>query len=352
MEASTKVIYAALYLEGDADIWFQTIQHEYSGLIWDQFVELLYHRFAKGGYENIIGQFNKLTQKGRVEEYIAQFDELRKYVATVDGKHHESYYVDSFLSGLKEEISSALYLNKPVSLRDAREMARRQESLIEIMDKRHKGHSRYTPLSGQSKPTSTTPTPPLKELPSKPLPTGVKKLSYGEMADRRSKGLCFNCDEKFSAGHVCKNKQVFMITTEEDSSPAEDSDGIQISWDVNDECNPWGTVDEGSNKSADVSLHAISGTQGLHTLQIKGTIKSRTVTLLVDTGSTHSFISQQLVKQLRLPVTPCEGFTVTVASGDKLHCNQLVQGVKWLMAGKIFTANFHVIPVGGYDLIL
>lgn len=31
-----------------------------------------------------------------------------------------------------------------------------------------------------------------------------------------------------------------MITTEEDSSPAEDSDGIQISWDVNDECNPLG----------------------------------------------------------------------------------------------------------------
>lgn len=84
----------------------------------------MYHRFSKRGYENIIGQFNKLTQKGKVEEYINQFEELRKYVVAIDGIHNENYYVDSFLSGLKEEISSALYLNKPHSLKEARDKAR------------------------------------------------------------------------------------------------------------------------------------------------------------------------------------------------------------------------------------
>lgn len=81
---------------------------EQPGLSWEQFIELVYHRFLKGEYENIIGQFNKLTQKGKVEEYINQFEELRKYVVAIDCIHNENYYVDNFLSGLKEEISSAL----------------------------------------------------------------------------------------------------------------------------------------------------------------------------------------------------------------------------------------------------
>lgn len=46
-----------------------------------------------------------------------------------------------------------------------------------------------------------------------------------------------------------------------------------------------------------VSIHALQGTQGLHTLKIEGLIKKLQVTMLVDTGSTHNFISQHLVKK-------------------------------------------------------
>ena len=31
----------------------------------------------------------------------------------------------------------------------------------------------------------------------------VKKLTPEEIKDRREKGLCFNCDEKFVRGHKC-----------------------------------------------------------------------------------------------------------------------------------------------------
>uniref|UniRef100_A0A453EWD1 Uncharacterized protein n=1 Tax=Aegilops tauschii subsp. strangulata TaxID=200361 RepID=A0A453EWD1_AEGTS len=37
-----------------------------------------------------------------------------------------------------------------------------------------------------------------------PLPARqFKKLTPTEMADRRTKGLCFNCDEKYARGHRC-----------------------------------------------------------------------------------------------------------------------------------------------------
>lgn len=31
-----------------------------------------------------------------------------------------------------------------------------------------------------------------------------KKLTDSEMADRRANGLCFNCDDLFAPGHMCK----------------------------------------------------------------------------------------------------------------------------------------------------
>lgn len=353
MESKTKVVYATLHLEGDADIWFQTIQNEHPAILWEQFIELLYQRFSKGGYENIIGQFNKLTRKGRVEEYICQFEELRKYLISVDGSHKENYYVDSFLSGLKEEISSALYLNKPITLRDARDKARRQESLIEVMDRRNRN---YRKMGSSSSPTKMfslgvkVQNAIVKEVTNKPLPVGVKKLTYTEMTERRNNGLCFNCDEKFSAGHVCKSKQIFMITIEEETGGCEEEE-TKVIWDVEEDCNPWGINNKDNDVAADLSLHAISWTQGLHTIKVRGSIKNRQVSLLLDSGSSHSFISSALVKQLRLNPSPFSEVGVTVANGEKIPCNQVVEGVKWYMSNKLFSSNFHVINLGSYDMI-
>lgn len=46
-----------------------------------------------------------------MEEYITQFDELRNVVMSLEGHLKESYYTDTFISGLKEELAQALYNN-------------------------------------------------------------------------------------------------------------------------------------------------------------------------------------------------------------------------------------------------
>lgn len=48
--------------------------------MWLEFTRLVCHRFTKGGYENLEGQFNKLLQKGKVDEYITQFEQLKKHM--------------------------------------------------------------------------------------------------------------------------------------------------------------------------------------------------------------------------------------------------------------------------------
>lgn len=126
LDPKAKVLYAALYLEGEADVWYQSLQEEQPGLLWEEFISHICQRFATRGYENLVGQFNKLTQKGKVEEYVKFFEELKAYMSAQNKPYSENYFIESFLSGLKEEIATSLYVVKPLTLRDAINQARGQ----------------------------------------------------------------------------------------------------------------------------------------------------------------------------------------------------------------------------------
>lgn len=100
------------------------LEEEKPTILWPKFVSVVCNRFSKVGYENLVGQFNKLVQKGKVEDYISQFDELRSYVMVQEGHQSESYYIDTFITGLMEELSQQLYNNRLVTLQEAMNMAR------------------------------------------------------------------------------------------------------------------------------------------------------------------------------------------------------------------------------------
>jgi hypothetical protein len=58
-----------------------------------------------------------------------------------------------------------------------------------------------------------------------PRPT---RLTPQQMDKRRAKGLCFNCDNKYSEGHKCSEKKLFYIDYEEEEDqelePSQDLD--------------------------------------------------------------------------------------------------------------------------------
>lgn len=170
-------------------------------LLWDEFAYNICSRFARGGHENLIGQFNKLLQKGKVDDYIRRFEELKTYMWTQNKGCTEEYFIESFLSGLKEEIANALYIVRPQTLRDVIIQARGQQIYLESLDRRSQGAQR---LMGEktvykAKPNFTTNKgsvqPTRKEFAQKSFP--VKRLTAAEMAARREKGLCYNCDEVY-----------------------------------------------------------------------------------------------------------------------------------------------------------
>lgn len=104
----------------------------------------------------------------------------------------------------------------------------------------------------------------------------------------------YNCDEVYSRGHKYQRPQLYLLVGDDDDEPE-----TEVSLDEEPE--------------AEVSIHALHGTQGLHTLKLKGMITKVPFTMLVDTGSTHNFISQSLVKTLGLHTSTCTTMKVTLA---------------------------------------
>lgn len=130
---------------------------------------------------------------------------------TQEGHHRESYYIDTFISGLKEELSQTLYNNRPATLQEARNMARGHEHLLGVSDKRYKSSTSKTYTSNfQFKPGYSATKGFTIYYSGKNLET--KRLTLNELNDKKKKGIYFHCDEKFKPGHDCRKNFFFFFS--------------------------------------------------------------------------------------------------------------------------------------------
>ena len=54
-----------------------------------------------------------------------------------------------------------------------------------------------------------------------------KRLTETEIQDKRTKGLCFRCDEKFSLGHQCKDKSLHVLTVCDEEQGGEEAKEVE-----------------------------------------------------------------------------------------------------------------------------
>jgi hypothetical protein len=59
-------------------------------------------------------EFNKLVQDKYMEEYLEKFEKCKSFMNTLN--LHESYYISSFIHGLKKNIKLMLKTLKPTIL--------------------------------------------------------------------------------------------------------------------------------------------------------------------------------------------------------------------------------------------
>jgi hypothetical protein len=164
---------------------------------------------------------------------------------------------------LKEIIQHEVHLLEPKSIEHAFSVARKVES--KNMATRRVATNNYREHHVPS-PNLTQPT----------------RLTPQQMDERREKGLCFNCDNKYSKGHKCGERKLFYIDCEE-----EEDQELEPSQDL-----------ELEETTPTISCHALVGINTPQTLKIEGYIKKKKVTMLIDSGSTHNFINCKLAKLL------------------------------------------------------
>jgi hypothetical protein len=88
------------------------------------------------------------------------------------------------------------------------------------------------------------------------------------------------------------------------------------------------------------------------TLQFTRLIQGRLIRVLVDSGSTHSFLDVHPAASLSgvqpLP-TPTR---VAVANGGSVACEAQIQYAEWSIQGYNFHSTLKLIPIGSYDMII
>jgi hypothetical protein len=111
---------------------------------------------------------------------------------------------------LKPEIRREVLAQQPIDLSQAAGLARLHEEKFQDLLRLARPRPSPPPWNNSSASASKSPSlqinkptsevarnhPPL--LPAPPSKTCFRQLTAAELAERREKGLCFNCDERFS----------------------------------------------------------------------------------------------------------------------------------------------------------
>lgn len=72
----------------------------------------------------------------------------------------------------------------------------------------------------------------------------------------------------------------------------------------------------------------------------------------VDSGSSHSFLSENLARRLQGVKLVTKAMKVRVANGGQLWCTQELSACKWGLQSHKFSSNMKVLQFGCYDVIL
>jgi len=270
---------------------------------------------------NPLGELTRSRQVGTVEDYCENFESLLGRTTGVTPEQS----IWHFCAGLSTAIRYEVEFARPNTLYYAMNLARQIElrrtegGYVSSFGAPPTAGNRSSAGSKNRETTSTT----TKREPRNPT---WKRLTTAEMAERRAKGLCFNCDEMFSVGHKCPKLFCIMMTDEDEDTTNDDT--------------------------PEISLNAIRGEKTDKTFQVRAVIRLGVAWVLLDTGSTHNFIATRAADHLQVPVQYRPGLRVALPDGGKMASSGICRGLQMAVQGYEFSTDFFAIPLKGFDIVL
>nr|XP_023907237.1 uncharacterized protein LOC112018933 [Quercus suber] len=337
---SEKLMMASFHMDGEALVWFQ--KGEDAGVIStrEALVQAMLIRFRSTAYDDPMEALTRLRQTTIVASYKGEFEALANRIKGLSLQHKLS----CFLSGLKDEVRLPVRMLNPPSLIAAFGLAKIQEEYLLGCKRSYKGtHDQARPsLLGVPRPSLLGAA--LVDNRTTKIP--VKKITTAQMEERKKRGLCYNCDEKWAPGHKCKQATLFLLEGVEVTSDSSCNDLVV-------ELVNGGCMERRQDEEAEpeITLYALVGSPNPGTMRVNGKVNSVSLVILVDSGSTHNFIDAAVISVLHIHVDKSQILEVKVANGDVIKTQGLCKDVPVCLQGKVFLVQLHVLPLGGCDLV-
>uniref|UniRef100_A0A803PBL9 RNA-directed DNA polymerase n=1 Tax=Cannabis sativa TaxID=3483 RepID=A0A803PBL9_CANSA len=103
---------------------------------------------------------------------------------------------------------------------------------------------------------------------------------------------------------------------------------------------------------ATLSLNSLVGISSAHTMKLAGKIGSLPVTVLIDSGATHNFISREVVEASGVPITQTTGYGILLGTGDRVKAEGVCSQVSLELGEICVVSDFLPLELGGVDVIL
>ncbi|XP_062085608.1 uncharacterized protein LOC133791705 [Humulus lupulus] len=332
---------AIVSLDGDALTWCQWENQRRPITSWATLRRLLILRFRAAPIGSLSEEFLSVTQQSTVKEYRTKWEILASRVPDV----LEHILEGSFMRGLKDDIKAVLHILQPIGLAQIMETAQRVEEGQQLFmagpqpkpslqksgpNFNQNFRQTLTGLSTRSMPPSTqgghhqsfpaatntrsTTTPPSRS------PPPFRRLTEAEYQEKKARGIY----EEDGVG------------TEESLPQSLDSGETEV-------------VEE---TLATLSLNSLVGISSAHTLKLAGHIGQRPVTVLVDSGATHNFISMDVVSQVGIPIIATTCYGVLLGIGGKVRTEGVCAQVELDLGAVRVVTDFLPLELGGADVIL
>ena len=211
--------------------------------------------------------------------------------------------VTQFVLGLREDLRATVEAQLPDTVHKATLLAQVHESLGDTSKAHSKGHKPYQSNNW-------------KEYKNKFQPGEVwKAQQLKEYCHIHN--LCFKCGEKFAPGHQCAPTppaQLRAIQTDKGQEILSDEMLEVVT----------GLESLSLEDYEQLSVHAISGTDNANTIRLPAEINNLSMLMLIDSGSSGSFLDKAMVQNLGLVPCARKPVSVKVANGEQLICDSYI----------------------------
>lgn len=161
---------------------------------------------------------------------------------------------------------------------------------------------------------------------------------------RKARGLCIRCGEKWATGHKCAAELQLHALQEVWNLCQDDFQELESSTT---------TPTEPENQVFMLlSAAAVSGDVAPRTMQLRGFLGDLEVLILINSGSSHSFLSSSVASKVAGCIPLLQPMTVKIADGGTVRCEYEMPEAKWTVQGYSFQSALKVLPLGSFDLII